>query len=71
MVSESVYADGEEVRAIRETAKTAGTIVSVGIAEKVRHSTATLFNSNSIIGSDGDVLVHHRKLGLMFFEKPI
>ena len=69
MANESIYPDGEEVRAIRETAKKTGTIVSVGISEKVRYSTATLFNSNLIIGSDGEVLVHHRKLMPTFFEK--
>ena len=69
LANESIYADGEEVRAIRETAKKTGTVVSVGISEKVRYSTATLFNSNLIIGPDGDILVHHRKLMPTFFEK--
>ena len=69
MANESIYPDGEEVRAIRETAKRTGTIISVGISEKVRYSTATLFNSNLIIGSDGEVLVHHRKFMPTFFEK--
>lgn len=69
MVKESVYVDGAEVQAIRDTARKTGTIVSIGISEKVRYSTATLFNSNLIIGSDGEILVHHRKLMPTFFEK--
>lgn len=69
MVQESIYADGEEVHDIKEAAKKAGTVVSVGISEKVRYSTATLFNSNLIIGPDGKTLVHHRKLMPTFFEK--
>ncbi|TVY73584.1 Nitrilase [Lachnellula suecica] len=69
MAKESIYIDGEEMRAIRATAKQTGTVVSVGISEKVRYSTATLFNSNIIIGTDGEILVHHRKLMPTFFEK--
>ena len=69
MAKESIYVDGEEMQAIQDTAKQNGTIVSIGISEKVRYSTATLFNSNVIIGSDGDILVHHRKLMPTFFEK--
>ena len=69
MAKESIYIDGEEMHAIRDTAKQTGTVVSVGISEKVRYSTATMFNSNIIIGSDGEILVHHRKLMPTFFEK--
>ena len=69
MAQESIYADGEHVDAIRKAAKETGTIVSLGFSEKARYSTATLFNSNLIIGSDGEALVHHRKLMPTFFEK--
>jgi nitrilase len=69
MAKESIYIDGEEMHAIRDTAKQTATVVSVGISEKVRYSTATMFNSNIIIGSDGEILVHHRKLMPTFFEK--
>ena len=61
--------DGEEVMSIREVAKETRTVVSVGISEKVHCSTATLYNTNLIIGPDGDILVHHRKLMPTFFEK--
>ncbi|KAI7774706.1 hypothetical protein LA080_007976 [Diaporthe eres] len=69
MALESVFADGEEIQAIRATAKQNGAIVSIGISEKVHSSSATLYNSNLLIGSNGDVLVHHRKLVPTFFEK--
>ncbi|RYC62794.1 hypothetical protein CHU98_g3401 [Xylaria longipes] len=69
MALESIYADGEEMRAIREAARKNHIIVSLGFSEKVRHSSACLYNSNVIINSDGQVLVHHRKLVATFYEK--
>jgi nitrilase len=69
MVKESVYADGEEMAAIRETAQSTGTIVSIGFSERSRHSNGCLYNSNLIISDDGRVLLHHRKLVPTFFEK--
>jgi len=69
MVEESIFADGDQAQAISKAAKDTGTVVSLGFSEKVRYSTATLFNSNLIIGPEGDVLVHHRKLVPTFFEK--
>ena len=69
MASESVYADGEEIVAIRSAAKEANIMVSIGISEKARPSIATLYNSNLIISNTGQVLVHHRKLAPTFFEK--
>ncbi|KAJ9623093.1 hypothetical protein H2203_006026 [Taxawa tesnikishii (nom. ined.)] len=69
MARESICADGEEIRAIRAAAKQTGTVVSVGISERVRYSSATLFNSNLLIDASGTVVVHHRKLMPTFFEK--
>ncbi|OJJ84734.1 carbon-nitrogen hydrolase family protein [Aspergillus glaucus CBS 516.65] len=69
MSQESVYANGEELRAVRATARKHNVMVSIGISEKVHSSIATLYNSNMIIGSQGEVLVHHRKLVPTFFEK--
>ncbi|EOA91910.1 uncharacterized protein SETTUDRAFT_30407 [Exserohilum turcica Et28A] len=69
MVQESVYADGDEMGAIREAARASGVLVSLGFSEKSRHSNGCLYNSNLTIGSDGGVLVHHRKLVPTFFEK--
>lgn len=69
MVQESLYVDGEEVSEIRQAARNARVTVSLGISEKVRYSSATLFNTNLIIGDDGEILVHHRKLMPTFYEK--
>ncbi len=69
MVRESVYVDGEEINAIRAIARQLEVMVSIGISEKVHTSSATLFNANLIIGSDGAILVHHRKLMPTFYEK--
>ncbi|OQU97820.1 hypothetical protein CLAIMM_03701 [Cladophialophora immunda] len=69
MVQESVYVDGEEISAIRQAARDNRVVVSLGISERVRYSSGTLFNTNIIIGEDGEILVHHRKLMPTFFEK--
>ncbi|OAK96095.1 carbon-nitrogen hydrolase [Phaeosphaeriaceae sp. SRC1lsM3a] len=69
MVKGSIYADGEELEAVREAARSTGSVVSMGFSEKSRHSNGCLWNSNIIIGTDGEVLVHHRKLVPTFFEK--
>lgn len=69
MAAESVYADGDEIRAIRAAAQKTQTYISIGISEKVRYSVGCLFNSNLLIGPDGAVLNHHRKLVPTFFEK--
>ncbi|KAM5344950.1 hypothetical protein ACJ41O_010812 [Fusarium nematophilum] len=69
MALESIYADGDEIRAIRATAKQLNVMVSIGLSEKVRSSSATLYNSNILVGTEGEVLIHHRKLVPTFFEK--
>lgn len=69
LAAQSLYMDGPEIKAIRNAARNTNTIVSIGISEKVRYSSATLFNTNLLIGRDGQVLVHHRKLMPTFFEK--
>ncbi|KAI5927487.1 carbon-nitrogen hydrolase [Camillea tinctor] len=69
MALESIYIDGEEIKTIQTVAKTLGVMASIGISEKVRYSSATLFNSNVIIDDSGDIVVHHRKLMPTFFEK--
>lgn len=69
IAQESVFADGEEIKAIRNAAAEAKMVVSIGISEKVRYSSATLFNSNLIISAGGEILVHHRKLMPTWFEK--
>lgn len=69
MVDQSIYIDGPEIDTLRTTAQKCNTMISIGISEKARYSSATLWNSNVLIGSNGDILNHHRKLQPTFFEK--
>lgn len=69
MATESIFANGDEVQAIRDTANQCDVLVNLGFSEKVRHSNATMYNSNILIGIQGELLVHHRKLMPTFFEK--
>ncbi|EGY23401.1 nitrilase [Verticillium dahliae VdLs.17] len=69
MAFESVYADGDEIKAVRAAAKAFRVMVSIGFSEKVRYSSATLFNSNILVDEQGEVVIHHRKLVATFFEK--
>jgi nitrilase len=69
MVAASIYIDGPEIESLRKEAQKLGVLVSVGISEKARYSSATLWNSNVLIGTNGEILNHHRKLQPTFFEK--
>ncbi|KAF1963703.1 carbon-nitrogen hydrolase [Byssothecium circinans] len=69
MAEQSIYADGDEIQALQSAAQEAKACVSIGISEKARYSSGTLFNSNIFIGPDGQILNHHRKLMPTFFEK--
>ncbi|KAF2629126.1 nitrilase [Macroventuria anomochaeta] len=69
MAEQSVLADGEEIRALQSAAQENKTYLNVGISERTRYSSGTLFNSNIFIGPDGRVLNLHRKLMPTFFEK--
>ena len=65
----SVLADGPEIARVRQAAARAGVFVSFGFSERNPASAAALWNSNLLIGDDGAVLVHHRKLVPTFLEK--
>lgn len=69
MAKESVYADGDEIQALRDVARETKTVISIGFSEKVHFSAACLYNSNILIGTGGEILVHHRKLMPTFYEK--
>lgn len=71
MVEQSVYVDGPEIARIRNAARQCGVFVSLGFSERSKHSVACLWNSNVLIGENGDILNHHRKLVPTFFEKMI
>ncbi|KIZ47752.1 MULTISPECIES: carbon-nitrogen hydrolase family protein [Rhodopseudomonas] len=71
MADQSVLVDGPEVKAIRDEAKAQGIVVSIGISEKSPASVGCIWNSNLLIGEDGAILNHHRKLVPTFYEKLI
>jgi nitrilase len=71
MADQSVAVDGPEVKAIRDEARALGIMVSIGISEKSPASVGAIWNSNLLIGEDGEILNHHRKLVPTFYEKLI
>ena len=60
---------GPELQQLCETARAHNIIVSIGISERTQVSVGCLWNSNLLIGNDGTILNHHRKLVPTFYEK--
>ena len=69
MAASSIRIDGPEIAQIRAAARRNGVFVSVGFSEGTDVSVGCMWNSNVIIGDDGAILNHHRKLVPTFFEK--
>lgn len=71
LAREALRIDGEEIARLRSAARSAGVHVSVGITEGTDASVGCIWNSNVLIGPDGAILNHHRKLVPTFYEKLI
>ncbi len=69
MAEQSVLVDGPEVACLREEARALGVTLSMGVSERSPASVGGLWNANLLIGEDGSILVHHRKLVPTFYEK--
>jgi aliphatic nitrilase len=69
MAEQSVSPHGAEIHALRREAKSLGVCISMGISESSDASVGALWNSNILIGHDGAILNHHRKLVPTFYEK--
>ena len=69
MAEQSVAAAGPEIEALRNEARALGVTLSMGISESSSASVGLIWNSNLIIGPDGAILNHHRKLVPTFYEK--
>ncbi len=69
LAANSVEVPGPEVQLLCETAREHSIIVSIGISERTQVSVGCLWNSNLLIGADGVILNHHRKLVPTFYEK--
>lgn len=69
LAAQAVKIDSPELAKVRMAARRHGVVVSLGITEATDASVGCLWNSNVIIGSDGAILNHHRKLVPTFYEK--
>jgi aliphatic nitrilase len=71
LAASAVAIDGPELACIRQTARRKGIFVSIGFTEGTTASVGCLWNSNALIGADGSILNHHRKLVPTWYEKLI
>ncbi|MGH8668828.1 MAG: carbon-nitrogen hydrolase family protein [Burkholderiales bacterium] len=69
LAASSVSVPGQEVDRLRAAAREHAVLVSIGISERGPASVGCLWNSNLLIGEDGALLNHHRKLVPTFYEK--
>jgi nitrilase len=69
LAANAMRVPGPELDRIAEVARARGVLVSMGLTEGTATSVGTLWNSNLLIGPDGSVLNHHRKLVPTFYEK--
>ena len=60
---------GPELERIAAVTRERGVVVSLGLTEGTSGSVGTLWNANLLLGPDGSVLNHHRKLVPTFYEK--
>jgi aliphatic nitrilase len=69
LAASAIEVDGPELGQIRDAARRQGIWVSIGFNEGTRASAGCIWNSNALIGDDGAVLNHHRKLVPTYYEK--
>lgn len=71
LAANSIKVDGPELALIAETARECEMFVSMGFNEGTSVSSGCIWNSNALIGDDGSILCHHRKIVPTFYEKLI
>jgi len=69
LATQAIRLDGAEITKIRMCARQHGVVVSIGFTEGTEASVGCIWNSNVLIGADGSILNHHRKLVPTFYEK--
>ncbi|WP_296580831.1 carbon-nitrogen hydrolase family protein [Xanthobacter sp.] len=69
LVAEAQKLSDGAIRTIRMAARRHGVHVSLGFTEGTDASVGCIWNSNVLIGPDGAILNHHRKLVPTFYEK--
>lgn len=71
LAANSVEVPGAEVAELCAAARENEIVVSIGVSERSPVSVGCLWNTNLLIGADGALLNHHRKLVPTFYEKLI
>ena len=71
LVAQSIEVPGPEVQQLCDAAREHDMHVSIGISERSTVSVGCIWNSNLLIGPQGTILNHHRKLMPTFYEKLI
>lgn len=69
LAANSMLVPGPELARVCRAAREAGIVVSLGFNERSAASLGCIYNSNVLIGADGAVLNHHRKIVPTFYEK--
>lgn len=69
MVENSLCVPGPEISRIAAAAQRFGVCVSIGISERSTVSAGCIWNTSLLIGENGTLLNHHRKLVPTFYEK--
>ena len=69
LAASSIRVPGPELEMVADTARDAGVFVSLGFNEGTEASVGCIWNSNVLIGDDGSILCHHRKIVPTFYEK--
>lgn len=69
LYKQSILVSGEETQRLCEAARLARCHVVIGVNERSPISMGTIFNTNLVIGADGQLLGVHRKLVPTFAEK--
>lgn len=71
LAAESIEVPGPEIQQLCDAARENAVHVSIGFSERSSVSVGCLWNSNLLIGAEGEILNHHRKLMPTFYEKLI
>ncbi|GGG39668.1 nitrilase [Caldovatus sediminis] len=69
LAAQAIEVTGPQMARLRAAAKRHDIFVSIGFTEGTPVSVGCLWNSNVLIGPDGAILNHHRKLVPTYYEK--
>ncbi len=71
LAANALRVGGPELISIADAAREAQVFVSIGFSEGTNISSGCIWNANILIGDDGRILCHHRKIVPTFYEKLI